>query len=260
MEILGGNKQSGASEWDELANASAEVQGNDRVAELRRALADIQNEEIEPEFQDKTRDAVMAFEERQGREITRSEMRAIMRAEASYYGVVKRDASGNLYNNAGKVFEKGLSNLIIEEFGYKEERNGMFATKVRDESTRVSNIAEDVLEGADVMVYRLPVDITLNREKGGEIGSVDEDGEVVEGFRTMGNLGGVRVSSGFRKTNGGVHKLSTPVCVMLFESEGRMEVDEMLDAVRRHKAEFREITDDALASYWDYADAMEDAA
>ncbi|MFV0485459.1 MAG: hypothetical protein ACK5MU_04535 [Candidatus Saccharimonadales bacterium] len=258
MEELGGEKNQGgdAGAWDVLAEEAASAE---RLANLRKAIKGAEKNDIASELQQKTRDAVAEYENRLGREITRGEMQAIMRAEPSYYGLVQRDAEGNQFNSAGKVCEKGLTGLIIDEFGYKEEKSGIFSSKKRDESTRESTIAEDVLEGADVMIFRLPVDITLNAGKGGEIGSVDENGEVSEGFRKVGNVGGVRISSGFRMTNG-ARRLETPVCVMLFEGEERMHADEMVSVLKKYPEQFRDIADEALASYWDYADAMEDAA
>lgn len=262
MEKLGGEKlnRGGIGEQNDLGGETKMKNLGKRVLALREELTrGTREKDIPEEYREMTRDAVLDYEERQGRAVTRGEMQAIMRAEPSFYGLVQRDAEGNLYNNVGSVFERGLTSLIIQEFGYKEEKQGIFMTKIRDESTRESNIAQDVLEGADVMIYQLPVDITLNPGKGGEIGSVNDDGEVTEGFRPVGDVGGVRISSGFRKTNG-ARELKTPVCVILFESRERMPVEEMLDVIRQNSAQFRELTDEALGSYWDYADAMETAA
>ena len=261
MERLGGDNNQGgdAGKWEDLKQAPEESASADRLTSLRRAIKGDKEADIASEFQKNTRDAVAEYEKRLGREITRSEMQAIMRAEPSFYGLVQRDAEGNPYNSAGKVFEKGLTKLIIDEFGYREKKDGVFSSKERDESTRETTIAEDVLEGADVMIYQLPVDITLNRDKSGAIGSVNEEGELIEGFQEIGKMDGVKISSGFRKTNG-ARKLDTPVCVMLFESDGQMYLDQMMDVLRRNRVQFKEVTDDALASYWDYADATEEVA
>ncbi|MCL2002133.1 hypothetical protein FWG76_01875 [Candidatus Saccharibacteria bacterium] len=245
----GGGAEAGLSRSQERGRAARK-----RAEEVRDYI-------LSAEQRQATLDAVSGAEERYGRPLTDSERRAIQRAEPEFYGVVKRhDKQGYQANAAGKVFEKGATALLIDGFGYREKKNGMFVERERDMSTRVTNIAEDVLEGADVIVNRLPVDITLNPEKGGEIGRVDENGELKQGYSELGEVEGVRISAGFRITNG-ARRLPMPVCVMLFEGAGRrLDASEMLERMRRNPQGFRQLADDAMASYWDYADAAEEAA
>jgi len=205
--------------------------------------------------------AVVETERRYERQLTDSELTAIVKAEPSFYGVAhKLDANGFPTNAAGKVFEKSITNWMVEQFGYVEKKEGMFSRLERDMSTHEANIAEDILEGADLMVSRLPIDITLNSEKGGKIGSVNADGETEEGFAMQGNIDGVAVKSGFRITNG-QHKLSMPVCVILFEgAKERLSPEDMMEKIWGNPVAFKRLADDAMSAYWDYTDATDMAA
>lgn len=90
-------------------------------------------------------------------------------------------------------------------------------------------IAEDILEGADVVVNQLLVDITLTPEKSGKIGDV-------------------RISSGFRMSNG-AQELKMPVCVILFQAVGRATPIDMLEKLQNDPLPFRELADDAFSSF-----------
>jgi hypothetical protein len=209
--------------------------------------------------------AVKKYEDARGRKLTDSELRAVIRAEVEFYGAVRRDDEGNPYHAAGKYFERKLTEMIIEDIGFTEEPSkpgSLFRpARIRNESVREANIVEDVLESTDVVIHGLPIDITINPDKNGEIGSVsvDEDsGEasITSGFTEIGEINGVKVSFGFRTTNG-VHKLDMPVCVILFSDnrELRASPESLLENVGRDRKKLQELIDDAMSSYWDYADA-----
>lgn len=247
------SEKPGVNPWEMMA-------AEERLSTARRHVQSAYEYNLSAKQHQQTLDAVAEMEQRYERQLTDGELLAIIKPEPNFYGMAhKLDPNGFPANADGKVLEKGITQMIIEQFGYVDKKDGVFSRHERDMSTREANIAEDVLEGADVMVNRLPVDITLNPEKGGKIGSVDADGGVVDGFATIGDIDGVIIRSGFRMTNGR-HELPMPVCVILFEgARERLFPGDIVEKMRRNPLDFKRLTDDAMSAYWDYADAMEAA-
>ena len=238
--------------WEMLGNESVH-----RALQMRESRGS--GDRLTAEQRNTTNQAIIDYEKRVEREMTVGEIEAVIRSETNFYGEKKnRDTGGNLFNRAGEVFETGVTKFLIEKLGYVTKQGTVFATRERDLSTREANIVEDVLEGTDVVVKGLPIDVTLNAEKGGRIGSVDAEGRPISGFRRLGNLEGVKVSFGFRMENGN-HELTMPVCVMLFESlQGeRMSAEEMLEEIRKEPEAFCELVDESSSAYWDYIDATQ---
>jgi hypothetical protein len=248
-----GEAESGKNPWNIMAEA-------ERLNAVRRRVQDTEKHNLSAEQHQETLNAVTGTELRYGRPLTDSEMLAVIKSESEFYGVARKlDANGYPVNAAGKVFEKGITELMIQQFGYTEKKDGVFSVRERDMSTRGANIVEDVLEGADIMLMGMPVDITLNPEKGGKIGSVDADGKITEGYATIGDIDGVTIKSGFRMTNGR-HNLPMPVCVMLFEgSRERLNASDIVDKMHSNSQAFTKLTDDAMSAYWDYSDAVDAA-
>lgn len=251
MDSMEQNRNGGTEGADQWGAMAAEG----RLEKARECIREIG---LSEEQRQQTFDAVADMEKRYGRQLTDSELETIIKAEATFYGVARLvDYRGFPATADGRVFERGVTKLLIDEFGYDERRDGVFSVRERNMTTRKANIAEDVLEGTDVVVRELPVDITLSAEKRGVIGSIDEGGNVQEGYTVVGNIDDVVVRSGFRMANG-EHELLMPVCVMLFEgAQGRMPVGNILEKLRRFPTAFRELAEKATSSYWDYADAME---
>lgn len=126
--------EQGASPWDDLArmpDMSETAAAASRMYAFRKEVWGDGKIPLSSEQQSQTDKAILDFEDRQQRAVTRHELAVLAHSEADFYGAVRRNENGEPYNAAGKVFEKGLVKLLIQEFGYTEKKTGMFAERLR---------------------------------------------------------------------------------------------------------------------------------